>query len=118
MNECCTISITGRPRPAPRTRVINPTTFDICYLCGNALTDDATRDHVPPKQFFPKVFRQANTTNDLEWLPTHHDCNHSYHQDEDYFVTTFGLPAAATTISGHALGHDIRARFLHGRQRP
>lgn len=117
-DDCCTIKINGRPAPAQRVRAINPTAFELCYLCGELLDAEKTRDHIPPKQFFPKVFRHANTTDQLEWLPTHRDCNRSYQRDEEYFVHTFGLPAAAVTPSGHALGHDIRDRFRKGEQRP
>lgn len=115
-HDCCQLTVTGRPARTPRVRAIDPCTFATCYLCGNTISSDSSHDHVPPKQFFPRVFRNANTTDQLEWLPTHTKCNRSYQPDEDYFVATFGLPAAASTLTGHALGHDIRDRYRTGRQ--
>jgi hypothetical protein len=115
-DDCCNLTVTGRPARTPSVRSIDPLHFSTCYLCHEAITRAPSRDHVPPKQFFPKVFRMANTTDQLEWLPTHRDCNKSYQRDEDYFVTTFGLPAAAHTPTGHALGHDIRDRYRGGAQ--
>jgi hypothetical protein len=116
-DDCCTLIVTGRPQRIPSVRKIDPLRFTTCYLCNETISGGSSRDHVPPKQFFPKVFRKANATDHLEWLPTHLRCNKSYQRDEDYFVTTFGLPAAAITGSGHALGHDIRARYRGGEQK-
>lgn len=115
-DDCCTLTVNGRPARVPSIRGIDPLQFGTCYLCGTTIAGESSHDHVPPKQFFPKVFRKANTTGQLEWLPTHLACNKSYQHDEDYFVTTFGLPAAAKTPTGHALGHDIRDRYRDGRQ--
>lgn len=115
-DDCCNLTVTGRPARIPSVRSIDPRRFTTCYLCREPIKAEPSRDHVPPKQFFPKVFRKANTTDQLEWLPTHRHCNKSYQRDEDYFVTTFGLPAAAHTATGHALGHDIRDRYRGGQQ--
>jgi len=115
-DDCCNLTVTGRPARIPSVRGIDPRRFTTCYLCHEPVKTEPSRDHVPPKQFFPKIFRKANLTDQLEWLPTHRNCNKSYQRDEDYFVTTFGLPAAAKTLTGHALGHDIRDRYRDGRQ--
>jgi|ERR1019366_1872983 hypothetical protein len=115
-DDCCTLTVTGRSAAKPAVRGLNPLTFSTCYLCGKDITGESSRDHVPPKQFFPKVFRKSNAIGELEWLPTHQHCNHSYQIDEDYFVTTFGLPSAVGTPAGHALAHDIRDRYRRGEQ--
>lgn len=115
-DDCCDLIVTGRAAKMPRVRSIDPLRFGTCYLCHQPINAETSRDHVPPKQFFPKVFRKANATDQLEWLPTHRHCNKSYQRDEDYFVTTFGLPATVATGTGHALGHDIRDRYRGGKQ--
>ena len=39
-----------------------------CHLCGELLEGGVSREHVPPKQFFPKSLRQRD---DLLTVPTH-----------------------------------------------
>ncbi len=63
----------------------------ICYLCGQPIEGKISRDHVPPSQFFTKIFRKTQSPN-LLTLPTHENCNKSYQSDEDYFfVALAGL---------------------------
>jgi hypothetical protein len=61
-----------------------------CYLCGKSISADDpwNRDHVPPLRFFAKPLRTQFHVQ-LEWLPTHKNCNTSYQQDEAYFVVSF-----------------------------
>jgi hypothetical protein len=63
----------------------------ICYLCGKTIQsnlEDApmgfSRDHVPPKQFYPKQIR-VNQNLNLDWAPSHKSCNEKYKSDEEYF---------------------------------
>jgi hypothetical protein len=63
----------------------------ICYLCGQPIEGKKSMDHVPPSQFFTKIFRKTRLPN-LLTLPTHEKCNKSYQSDEDYFfVALAGL---------------------------
>lgn len=50
----------------------------ICYLCS--LPDPDTRDHIPPKNLFPK----GTLVNALT-LPSHKTCNTGFSLDEEYF---------------------------------
>jgi len=81
----------------------------ICYLCGQKIIGKVSKDHVPPKQFYAKVFRQVRFPN-LLTLPSHEDCNKSYQDDEDYFF------AALAGLNEYAqihdwLVHDIRKKI-------
>lgn len=62
-DDCCNLTVTGRPVRIPSVRSIDPRRFTTCYLCREPIKAEPSRDHVPPKQFFPKVFRKANTTD-------------------------------------------------------
>ncbi len=89
----------------------------ICYLCGEPLDRERSRDHVPPKQFFATRIRKARSLN-LIVLPVHKSCNNAYQHDEDYFLHSIA-PLAGDSVSGSALWHDMRARTQkdeHGRQ--
>lgn len=77
----------------------------ICYLCGQPLDGDITRDHVPPKQFYPKSCRNTMALN-LFWIPAHSQCNMGFQEDEDYLVNSLG-PLCGETDSGNALWADI-----------
>lgn len=84
---------------------------EICYLCGKELKDHISKDHVPPKQFFPRSLRPRS--GQLLRIPCHVSCNTGYQSDEDYFVHTLG-PLAMKTNSGRELFQDIVRQF----QRP
>jgi len=71
----------------------------ICYLCGQEITGKISKEHVPPKQFYAKVFRQVNSPNLLTLL-SHEDCNKFYQADEDYFF------AALAGLNEDAQIHD------------
>lgn len=80
----------------------------LCYLCGLPLSSsDATnKDHVPPRQFFPKALRQGDTSLQLSTLLVHASCNHSYQSDEDYFVSAI-VPVAMSTQRGSEMWIDL-----------
>lgn len=80
----------------------------ICYLCGKPLGRKASKDHVPPKQFFPTKLRGKYKVN-LLTLPTHSECNRAYARDEEYFVFSLGASAMQAT-AGKFLWDDIRDR--------
>jgi hypothetical protein len=91
---------TPRKRPDPGTQ--------LCYLCGLPLSSsDATgKDHVPPRQFFPKALRRDDTSLQLGTLLVHTSCNHSYQSDEDYFVSAI-VPIAMSTRRGSEMWSDL-----------
>jgi len=71
----------------------------ICYLCGKPINGKVSKEHVPPKQFFTKVFRKVNSPN-LLTLPSHSNCNKAFQADEDYFF------AALAGLNEDAKQHD------------
>ena len=89
---------------SPRSK--RPKSCSRCYLCGNPIKDRLSKDHVPPKCFFPKSHRQY--LSDLITLNTHEKCNNSYKDDEEYMALSLGAAARATK-SGSALFEDFRS---------
>jgi hypothetical protein len=85
-----------------------------CYLCGEALLEPISDDHVPPKQLYGKDVRKSHNPN-LLTLPVHKSCNHSYQNDEDYFVYSMSS-FAVRTYSGKSVMDDIKRRFEAGEQ--
>jgi hypothetical protein len=83
----------------------------ICYLCGEVLEGEVTRDHVPPKQVFPEDLRRRYDLN-LVTLPAHKTCNASFQRDEVYFVQSIG-PLATNTYAGKALLEDLGESFKY-----
>lgn len=84
--------------------------MNICCLCGNSGTreDPITRDHVPPRQFYPKALR--NGLN-LWTVTAHKSCNNKYKNDEEYFYhVLFPLVANANENMAHAILADIKRR--------
>jgi len=68
----------------------NARTIRICYLCGEQLDPDPTKndkDHVPPRQFYASTIRKQHQLN-LFTLPVHAKCNKLYAKDEEYFLLT------------------------------
>ncbi len=78
----------------------------ICHLCGKALEDDRSREHVPPQQFFPKDLRDGVN---LLTIPTHRECNASYAKDEEYVFQSLSATAVQSPV-GWALRRDRRHR--------
>lgn len=83
---------------------------DVCCLCGNCATDEdpITREHVPPKQFYPKSLRDGLN---LWVVPTHRSCNNRYKADEEYFYhVLFPLVANAGQRIAGVIFDDLKRR--------
>lgn len=91
----------------------------ICCLCGDpARADDPiTREHVPPKQFYPKSLREG-LRKSLWTVPSHRSCNNKYKSDEEYFYHVLYLlvanlnPQSASIILG-----DLERRAMKPQSR-
>lgn len=82
----------------------------ICCLCGKTATDDdgITREHVPPKQFYPKSLRGGLN---LWTVPTHKSCNNKYKLDEEYFFhALYPLVANANPQIASKILNDLKRR--------
>lgn len=66
-----------------------------CYLCG--ISNPTTKDHVPPKGFFP----EPRPTN-LITLPCCNACNHSYTMDDEAMRVLFAM----------GIGHTDAAKWI------
>src|SRR6478672_1545679 len=80
----------------------------LCYLCGQEILIGETveRDHVPPRQVFPKSIRAGLT---LLTLPVHKACHGATGRDEEYFLQHVLFPLAHVTSVGQAATSDFRA---------
>jgi hypothetical protein len=95
-----------------------------CYLCGHTIVhspqsvaDEFSMDHVPPKQFFPKELRIAQSPN-LWVAPSHKRCNEEYRKDEEYvYHAMFGVVQKNNHQMGQTILRDF-ARRTHRRQTP
>lgn len=67
-----------------------------CVYCGSL--DDITRDHVPPKGFFPKPL-----PSNLITVPSCRNCNNGYGKDEELFLATFMFTEAGVSEVGKNL---------------
>src|SRR5207249_6670860 len=82
----------------------------VCCLCGKPATadDPITREHVPPKQFFPKSLRSGLN---LWIVPTHKSCNNRHKADEEYFVhALYPLVARINSRAGRVMFVDLKRR--------
>jgi len=82
----------------------------MCCLCGKAANgeDPITREHLPPKQFYPKHLR--NGLN-LWVVPTHESCNNSYKADEEYFYhVMYPLVAKTNPSMAKEIFGDLKRR--------
>lgn len=84
--------------------------FFTCYLCGEPITDKISNDHVPPQQFYPKIFRQNTPNINLLTLPTHEKCNNDYKNDEEYFYASLSVLSTESSI-GWEITTDIKRRI-------
>lgn len=83
---------------------------EICCLCGKPPTEDdpITREHVPPKQFYPKSLRPGLN---LWIVPTHDSCNKKYKADEEYFYhALYPLVANANPTMAKVIFADLERR--------
>lgn len=67
---------------------------------------DRTRDHIPPKSFFPESWRKQKNLSRLDVVWAHKSCNASYQLDEEYFFQSLA-PLARRTEVGPALWEKI-----------
>ena len=78
-----------------------------CYLCNS--TENLTKDHVPPKRFFPSP-RPSN----LITVPCCSKCNAAYSKDDEairaWFSTLLGRSAAGDWIFENKVVRGIAAR--------
>ncbi len=85
-------------------------TPEVCCLCGKPPTEDdpITREHVPPKQFYPKSLRPGVN---LWTVPTHRSCNNKYKSDEEYFYhASYVLVANANPQMAAVILDDLERR--------
>lgn len=99
------------------SRRLKPRPYPNCYLCAQPETVERpfTRDHVPAKNVFPVGLREF-TTN-LKSLRAHADCNRSYSEDEQYFLSELGPLAADDPVVGPHVLNDLRKAYQHPQQR-
>lgn len=69
---------------------------DICVYCAEP--QKTTKDHVPPKSFFPRP-----KPSNLITVPACADCNSSAGKDEEFFLATFMFSEAGESIAGKKL---------------
>jgi hypothetical protein len=84
---------------------------EVCALCGKPATaaDKITREHHPPKQFYPKSMR--NGLNLWTKVPTHKSCNGKNKLDEEYFYhATYPLVANANPAMAAIILDDLKRR--------
>jgi hypothetical protein len=94
----------------PAVRMSMGATAKVCCLCGKLATleDPITREHAPPKQFYPKQLRDGLN---LWVVPTHRSCNQQYQADEDYFYhALYPLVANASSPAAKAILNDLKRR--------
>ena len=70
-----------------------------CVYCG--LRPGITRDHVPPKSFFPKP-----RPSDLITIPACGSCNKDAGKDEELFLATFMFGEAGVSPAGKRLWNE------------
>jgi hypothetical protein len=88
----------------------------VCYLCGDGLAngEELSRDHLPPRAFFPEEFRRRNNLDRLETLRVHKRCNNEYSADEQYFVYALAL-VCSPSDAGKFLADHVIASAEEGR---
>lgn len=82
----------------------------VCCLCGKYATADdrITREHVPPKQFYPRSLRDGLN---LWVVPTHKSCNNKHKADEEYFYhALYPLVANVNPKTAEVILDDLKRR--------
>ena len=77
-----------------------------CVYCGAA--SEITRDHVPPKSFFPNP-RPSN----LATVPSCPCCNHKGSKDEEFFLVSLMLSDAGLKDTGKSMWESRLPRMLN-----
>lgn len=88
---------------------------DICYLCGEPMGQDRTRDHVPAQSFFPPALRRLKNFSRLDVVWAHSKCNGAYQTDEQYFFHALA-PLARRTEAGPSIWSVIDKPILTPRE--
>lgn len=88
----------------------------ICHLCGKLITEDKTREHVPPRQFFLSRIMKNEKVNLLS-LPTHKRCNEKYQLDEEYFFGVIGAMNIDSRFGGEIF-YDLKKKFTKEKSKP
>ena len=78
------------------------------------MIDDASSDHLPPKQFYAPSLRASLNLSQLVTLPAHGECNKSFESDEEYFTWSLA-PLAMGSTAGSALVTHHAGKFRGGR---
>lgn len=82
----------------------------LCCLCGTLSTEGnpITREHVPPKQFYPEPLRK---NVNLWVVPTCESCNRDYKSHEEYFLHAFCplVLESASAVAADVL-NDLKRR--------
>jgi hypothetical protein len=90
----------------------------ICCLCGDPIDltlakgdrGSLTREHVPPRQFFPKELRETLNPN-LQTVPSHLNCNEASRKDEEYFFHAMAIHVVGTRpVMGQIILNDLKRR--------
>lgn len=89
----------------------------ICYLCGKELTGKISRDHVPPRLFYPSEILKNKHDLNLLTYKVHTECNEKYKQDEEYFYMTLA-PAANGSYVSQFLWKDIKKKTNLEKSKP
>jgi hypothetical protein len=90
---------------------------ETCYLCGELLEEEISRDHWPPSQFFPKNLRKKHKPNALITLPSHIACNKKIELDEEYFYVSLA-PLSEDPYIQKAIHEDLKRKFKDPRKLP
>ncbi|MFN0196269.1 MAG: hypothetical protein ACKVT0_05965 [Planctomycetaceae bacterium] len=83
---------------------------EICCLCGKPAMDGdpISREHVPPRQFYPKSLRDGLN---LWVVPTHISCNNQHKEDEEYFYhASYPLVANVNPQMADVILDDLKRR--------
>lgn len=88
-----------------------------CCLCGEGPRpeDKLTKEHVPPRQLFPKNLRGGLN---LWMAPSHESCNASYKHDEDYlFFASYPIVADANPNFREKYHAEVKRRSTEANDR-
>ncbi|MBN1848712.1 MAG: hypothetical protein JW932_09020 [Deltaproteobacteria bacterium] len=81
---------------------------EICYICGKAIEENLTSDHVPPQQIFAQSIRREYNLSQLITLTTHRECNENYRLDEDYFAWSLAPIAMGSSTADAVINHHAK----------
>ena len=86
----------------------------LCYLCGEAIIEEPSRDHVPPQQLWsPEIRRQFNVSR-LTTLPTHLACNQAYQKDEEYAIRVLASTSYDDSLTARSVVQHGFAKATQG----